>query len=104
MPAEGATVTLLRMTSQRWLTQQEVDQPLWTHWLIVIRPPQVRSDIALLWIGGGEKKDPQPSRAPDWLLRMARDTGTVVAELRSVPDQPIVFKDDPSESRGSRTT
>jgi PhoPQ-activated pathogenicity-related protein len=95
LPADGATATLLRMTSQRWLTQQEVDQPLWTHWLIVIRPPQVRSDIALLWIGGGEKKDPQPSRVPDWLLRMARDTGTVVAELRSVPDQPIVFKDDP---------
>jgi PhoPQ-activated pathogenicity-related protein len=94
LPAEGATATLLRMTSQRWLTEQEVDQPLWTHWLIVIRPPQVRSDIALLWIGGGEKKDPQPSKVPEWLVRTARDTGTVVAELRSVPDQPIVFKDD----------
>ena len=27
---------------------------------------------------------------------MARDTGTVVAELRLVPNQPVVFKDDPA--------
>ena len=30
------------------------------------------------------------------MVELARDTGTVVAELRLVPNQPVVFKDDPS--------
>ena len=33
---EGMTATLLEMTSQRWLTEQEVERPLWTHWLVVV--------------------------------------------------------------------
>src|SRR5882672_9216150 len=41
LPAEGVTATLLEMTSQKWLTEQEVERPLWTHWLTVIRPAQV---------------------------------------------------------------
>ena len=41
------------MTSQRWLTEQEVERPLWTHWLVVVRPPQVKSDVGLLFISGG---------------------------------------------------
>ena len=35
LPAEGVTATLLEMTSQKWLTEQEVERPLWTHWLTV---------------------------------------------------------------------
>ena len=38
LPAEGATATLLDLTSQRWLTEQEVEQPLWKHWLVVVSP------------------------------------------------------------------
>ena len=30
------------------------------------------------------------------LVRAAKDTGTVTAELRLVPNQPVVFKDDPT--------
>ena len=33
---------------------------------------------------------------PAWLVEAARDTGTLTAELRLVPNQPIVFKDDPA--------
>ena len=40
LPAEGATATLIEMTSQKWLTEKEVEQPLWTHWLTVVRPEQ----------------------------------------------------------------
>src|SRR5688572_29398970 len=52
LPAEGAIATLLDMTSQRWLTEQEVERPIWTHWVTVIQPPKVTSDIALLFITG----------------------------------------------------
>ena len=45
LPAEGATATLIDMTSQRWLTEEEVERPLWTHWITVVRPASVTSDL-----------------------------------------------------------
>jgi len=92
--AEGATSTLLEMTSQRWLTEQDVERPLWTHWITVVRPAKVTSDVGLLFISGGSSERPAPANPPAWLLDAARDTGTVTAELRLVPNQPVVFKDD----------
>jgi len=96
LPAEGATATLLEMTSQRWLTEKEVERPLWTHWITVVRPGTVRSDVGLLYITGGSNDRKPPSSPPGWLLDAARDTGTVTAELRLVPNQPVVFTDDPA--------
>jgi PhoPQ-activated pathogenicity-related protein len=96
LPTEGATATLLEMTSQRWLTEKEVDRPLWTHWITVVRPAQIASDVALLFIGGGSHDRQPPARPPGWLVDAARETGTVTAELRLVPNQPITFKDDPT--------
>ena len=96
LPAEGATATLLEMTSQRWLTEREVERPLWTHWITVVRPAKVTSDIAFLYITGGSLDRQPPARPPAWLVDAARDTGTVTAELRLVPNQPIVFADDPA--------
>ncbi|HXW04353.1 MAG TPA: PhoPQ-activated pathogenicity-related family protein [Vicinamibacterales bacterium] len=97
LPAEGASATLLEMTSQRWLTEQEVERPLWTHWVTVIRPVRVTSDVGLLFITGGSLERQPPARPPAWLVDMARATGTVVSELRLVPNQPVVFKDDPEK-------
>ena len=96
LPGDGVTATLLEMTSQRWLTEREVERPLWTHWLTVARPKDVKSDAALLYITGGSLERDAPSRPPVWLVEVARDTGTIAAELRLVPNQPVVFKDDPS--------
>ena len=96
LPADGAKATLIDMTSQRWLTEQEVERPLWTHWVIVITPKTVASDVGLLLITGGRLDRDPPSAPTPWLVELARDTGTVIAELRLVPNQPIVFKDDPS--------
>jgi PhoPQ-activated pathogenicity-related protein len=115
LPADGATATLIEMTSQRWLTEQDVEQPLWTHWLTIVRggpePPASAAssggisprgnDIALLFITGGSNDRQPPSRPPAWLVETARDTGTVTAELRLVPNQPVVFKDDPLRKQRS---
>ena len=95
LPAEGVTATLIDLTSQRWLTEKEVEQPLWKHWLVVITPEKVTSDIGFLFIGGGRNDRNPPATPTKWLVDAARDTGTVVAELRMVPNQPVVFKDDP---------
>jgi PhoPQ-activated pathogenicity-related protein len=103
LPAEGVKATLLEMTSQKWLTEEEVERPLWTHWLTIVRPASSdprdprnpRPDIALLFITGGRLDRQPPKTPPAWLVEVARDTGTVAAELRLVPNEPVVFKDDP---------
>src|SRR3954454_24687444 len=91
LPAEGVTATLLEMTSQRWLSEKEVERPLWTHWLTVIRPPGVTSNIGFLYITGSSLDRQPPAQPPAWLVDAARETGTVTAELRLVPNQPVVF-------------
>jgi PhoPQ-activated pathogenicity-related protein len=98
LPAEGVTATLIEMTSQKWLTEQEVERPLWTHWITIVRPATVTSDIGLLFISGGSNDRPPPARPAAWLVDAARDTGTVTAELRLVPNQPVIFKDDPAHT------
>jgi PhoPQ-activated pathogenicity-related protein len=96
LPAgDGATAALIDLTSQRWF-EQEVEQPLWKHWLVVVTPRNVTSDVGLLFIGGGRNDRNPPSAPAPWLVETARDTGTVVAELRMVPNQPVVFKNDPA--------
>ena len=97
IPVEGATATLLEMTSQQWFTEKEVERPLWTHWLTVVRPQQVTSDVGFLFITGGGLDRQPPARPPAWMIDMARDTGTVITELRLVPNQPVVFQDDPQK-------
>jgi PhoPQ-activated pathogenicity-related protein len=95
--ADGLTVTSLDLTSQQWLTEKEVTRPVWTHRLTVMRPSKVVTDIGLLFVSGGDNDKPgAPARPPAMLGEIARDTGTVVAELRMVPNQPIVFVDDPA--------
>src|SRR5215216_3204940 len=49
LAAEGATATLIDLTSQRWLTEKEVEQPVWKHWLMVVTPEKVTSDIGFLF-------------------------------------------------------
>lgn len=36
IPGAGATTFVLEMKSQAWLTTQEVNQPVWQHWLTII--------------------------------------------------------------------
>ena len=96
LPAAGGTATLLEMTSQKWLTENDVERPLWTHWITVVRPAKVTSDIGLLFIGGGSLDRKPPATPAAWLVEAAKNTGTVTAELRLVPNQPVVFKDDPT--------
>ena len=82
------------MTSQAWLTEAEVDQPIWWHWLVIVEPDEVVSDTALLYIGGGSNTDAQPDAATSLLIPVAKATKSVVAELRMVPNQPLTFVGD----------
>jgi PhoPQ-activated pathogenicity-related protein len=94
----GGTVHLLEMTSQAWLTTNEVDHPVWKHWLAVVCPDELTNRTGLLFIAGGSRRQGAPTNAAEALNRIngelpriAIDTRSVVAELHDVPNQPLVF-------------
>ena len=91
VPGKGQTTFVLEMTSQAWLTTNEVDRPVWKHWLMIVKPDKVASSKALLFISGGSIHRSAPSSADGKTIRTAIATGSVVAELRGVPNQPLVF-------------
>ncbi len=93
-PGDGHTVHTIEMTSQTWLTEAEVDRPLWTHWLIVVEPDEVRSDHGFLYISGGRNGGDPPAEANPLTLQPALATGSFTAELRMAPNQPLTFVGD----------
>jgi PhoPQ-activated pathogenicity-related protein len=86
---------VLDMTSQTWLTEKQVDKPVWKHWLTVVVPDQVSHRIGYLYITGGSNKDSAPKDAPERWVKMALETHSVVSELDDVPNQPLRFAEDP---------
>jgi PhoPQ-activated pathogenicity-related protein len=91
LPGDGGTAYVLEMTSQKWLTEQEVDKPIWKHWVTIIKPDQVNSKTGLLFITGGANDRPAPPKVDQNLIQIAKATHSVVTELRMVPNQPLVF-------------
>ncbi len=92
-------VYVINMTSQTWRSESEVNRTLWQHWLTVIVPLDVASDTALLWINGGSNGGSAPSEPDGMLVEIALQSKTVVADLRMVPNQPLIFTDDPDNER-----
>ena len=98
-PGDGQTTYVLNMTSQTWRTSADVDKPVWTHWMTIVKPTEVKSDKALLFIWQGDNTDPAPTKAQDRSIRIAKETGSVVAEVGMVPNQPLRFTDSPGVPR-----
>jgi len=90
----GYTAFVIDMTSQSWRQPGEVDRTVWKHWLTIIRPDEVKHRKAFLYISSGSNTSPAPRTADENLVRVATLTGSVVAELRMVPNQPLVFAGD----------
>ncbi|MCC6489951.1 MAG: PhoPQ-activated pathogenicity-related family protein [Candidatus Hydrogenedentes bacterium] len=91
---EGYTSFVVDMTSQTWRTPEEVDRTVWKHWLVIAKPDEVKTDVALLFINGGDNGGAAPEGAEERMARIAMATGSVVADLRMVPNQPLVFAGD----------
>ena len=91
IPGNGRTTFILEMTSQAWLTTNEVDRPLWKHWLLLTRPDDVNSSKSLLYISGGANDGKEPKTADGSLAQIAVATKSIVTELKMVPNQPLVF-------------
>ena len=91
---EGYRCAILQMTSQTW-GPKDVDDRVWKHWMTVVIPDTVAHTKAFLYITGGDKDDPAPTKPADRFAQMAVDTQSVVVELNDVPNQPLTFADDP---------
>jgi PhoPQ-activated pathogenicity-related protein len=91
---EGITAYVVDMTSQTWRTKKEVSQPVWKHWLIIFKPDQVQSDTGFLFISGGSNGGNPPDPSKSMIAQVALATQSVTAELKMVPNQPLVFLND----------
>ncbi|MFP4173806.1 MAG: PhoPQ-activated pathogenicity-related family protein [Candidatus Hydrogenedentota bacterium] len=84
---DGLTLHHVHLTSQTW---QGIP---WKHWLSVAKPDTVRrEDTALLLVAGGVNRDTPPALSgaqEDVLLTAARETGSVVAMVNQIPNQPL---------------
>jgi PhoPQ-activated pathogenicity-related protein len=82
----GGSILQVKLTSQKW---QGIE---WQHWINLIRPEKVtHPEIALLVISGGSihKEPPKLSGEALLLAQVAAKTGSVVAILTQVPNQPL---------------
>lgn len=96
IPGKSTTAYILDMTSQTWKAK-DMNRGEWKHWVSIVKPSKVTSNIAFLMITGGAN-DGRPRNSVDAMMTaIAQYTGAVVAELRMVPNQPLIFNDDPSK-------
>src|SRR5205085_4842874 len=49
IPGDGVTTFVVDMTSQTWRSTPQVDRPRWQHWVVVVKPNEVKHETALLW-------------------------------------------------------
>ncbi|NLX55558.1 MAG: PhoPQ-activated pathogenicity [Planctomycetaceae bacterium] len=90
----GMTTFVVDLKSQTWRTPDEVDRPLWQHWLLIARPDGAQAGTGLLFIGGGRNGREAPSKPDERVTQLARGSQSVVASLMMVPNQPLVFHND----------
>ena len=91
---DGYKTHIVEMTSQKWLTENEVNLPIWEHVMLITVPDNVLSDIGFLYITGGSKSNSMPTQAVESDIKRALESGTVVSTLHMVPNQPLEFIED----------
>lgn len=88
------TFFVVDLVSQTWLRPDEVDRPEWQHWLTIFKPKGATSNKAMMFIGGGANGRPAPTSIDAQVAAIATVTGSVCAELKNVPNQPLIFHGD----------
>jgi PhoPQ-activated pathogenicity-related protein len=94
VPGNPLTQYIVDLKSQTWRTEADVDRPVWQHWLLIVKPASPTSKVAFLRITGGANGGQPPQSAEAATLRLAEATNSVVAELKMVPNQPLILHND----------
>ena len=90
-----ADTVVIKLTSQSWRAPHEVDRQEWEHWVVIARPKELKTDKFFLMVGGGGNDGDRPPDGPSTIVStIANATGSVVVELKMIPNQPIVFHED----------
>lgn len=82
------------LVSGSWLTEAEVDEPIWWHWLTMVVPDELQETESLMMIGGGWRGDTIPIPANKVLIDAAVATGSVISHIHNIPFQPLNYKED----------
>ncbi len=87
----------IRMQSQAWNPGGLVlNRPIWEHGIALFVPRSITTDTGLLYItGGSNDEDLIGDDEAKLAARVALLTGSVVAVLFEVPNQPLQFADEP---------
>ncbi len=94
IPANGYSVHLYQMTSQKWLTENEVNQPIWTHSVVIIIPDTVSTTTGMLFVGGDDNDDPLPDASNEVvqiITQLALGSQSIVSAVFQTPNQPLLF-------------
>jgi len=54
------TTVVIQLNTHTWRTEEDVDRPVWEHWLVLTIPAKVTTDRAFLMIGGGSHNSKTP--------------------------------------------
>jgi PhoPQ-activated pathogenicity-related protein/acetyl esterase/lipase len=87
---QGFKTYVVDMTSQSWRSSEEVDKPIWKHWVEIVVPDGVTSDTAILHISGGNSAN-APSSTNQAALQLALSTNQITVSVSTVPNQPLLF-------------
>jgi len=92
----------LTLVSQQWRTASEVDRPLWEHDLAITVPALLHSPskrTVLLLINGGANGRERPKDTEEAMSLLALATGSVVAVVSQIPNEPLSFSDEGGRAR-----
>ena len=87
---ERATLYRIKMNSGKWLSDAEVNEPLWWHWVDIVIPDTIDTHTALLFIGPGSKEDTQ-QYLDSLSIQKAIETRSIISHVSNIPFQPLRF-------------
>lgn len=105
---EGFDFYTMELVAQQWLTEYDIEKPIWTHIVSIAVPhnfdPEMAGAAFLAIDGGFDQKEPHgiypDSNYNAWAVgKIARDSGAIAANIYFVPNQRIYFKNDWDEEK-----
>lgn len=94
-----AKTIIIKLKSQSWRTEKEVNRTVWEHAVVITKPNKLTSNKAFLMISGGGNDRPLPDKGDTMTTLIANSTGSIVADLKMVPNQPLIFNNDGVERK-----
>ncbi|AKP49504.1 PhoPQ-activated pathogenicity-related family protein [Cyclobacterium amurskyense] len=96
---DGYSYYVLKVISQNWLTEKEVTETTWWHWVSFVVPDELKHNTSLLIISGGSKNTTVPEKPDDMILQAALSTGSTAIKVHNIPFQPLQYVGDTSGLR-----